>query len=497
MLGNWSLGDYWKKDAIKFTFEFLTKVLRLPEEKIAVTCFRGDKDAPKDGESEKAWLSLGIPKERIAFLGKDDNWWGPAGQTGPCGPCTEVYYWKLKKSPPKKFDPDNKNWVEIGNDVLMEYSKTPDEKYVPLKQKNVDFGGGLDRILALINSLDDNYLSELWEPIIKQIEMLSGKTYKKNETSMRIIADHLRTSVFILNEHIAPSNVEHGYILRRLIRRSVRHAKQLGIENNFTKQIAKSVIETYKIAYQDLEKNRDFILNELETEEDRFRKKLDIGMQHFNKISPSGKTISGKDAFLLFQSFGFPIEMTEELAKEKGWYVDRKEFDKEFEKHQELSRKSTEGIFKSGLADHSEKSVRYHTATHLLNEALRKVVDPSIKQRGSNITPERLRFDFSFPRKLTQEEVKKVEDLVNKKIKEDLLVTREEMPLEAALKSGAEAEFGAKYPPVVSVYSIGDFSKEICTGPHVDRISQLGKFKIVKEESVAAGVRRIKAVVEP
>ncbi len=496
MLGNWSLGDYWKKEAITFTFEFFTKVLKMPKEKIAASCFKGDKDAPKDEESAKIWLSLGLSKDRIAFLGKDDNWWGPAGMTGPCGPCTEIYFWKSSDPPPKKFDPDDKNWVEIGNDVLMEYGKTADGEYVPLKQKNVDFGGGLERITAVINGFDDNYLSELFFPIIKRIEAISEKTYKGNERSMRIIADHLRTSVFILNERISPSNVEQGYILRRLVRRAVRHAKQLGVEDSFTSNIAESVIDTYKSAYPDLEKNKDFILKELGAEENRFRKTLEQGIAHFSKTAPVKNTITGKDAFLLFQSYGFPIEMTMELAAEKGLKVDKTGFEKEMQKHQELSRKSTEGIFRSGLADHSEKSVRYHTATHLLNEALRVAVDKSIKQRGSNITPERLRFDFSFSRKLTPEEVRKVEDLVNKKIKESLVVTREEMSLEQALKSGSQSEFGAKYPPVVSVYTMGNFSKEICTGPHVSNTKEVGHFRIVKEEAVAAGVRRIKAVVE-
>ncbi len=496
MLGNWSLGDYWKKDAIKFTFEFFTNIVNLPAEKIAASCFGGDEYAPRDEESAEVWRSIGIPKERIAFLGKDDNWWGPAGQTGPCGPCTEIYFWKSSGKPPKKFDTSDKRWVEIGNDVLMAYSKTADGEFVPLKQKNVDFGGGLERIIAVLNGVDDNYLSEIFLPVIKKIENVSKKKYADNQKSMRIIADHIRTSVFILSEKVTPSNVEQGYILRRLIRRAIRHGKQLGLENKFTKEVAGVVIDVYEDAYPDLKKNENFILEELDAEENRFRKNLESGIAHFNKITPVEKTISGKDAFLLFQSYGFPIEITKDLAREKGVSVDVAGFEEEYKRHQELSRKSTEGIFKSGLADHSEKSVRYHTATHLLNQALRQAVDKGIKQRGSNITPERLRFDFNFPRKLTPKEIRKVEDLVNKKIKEGLVVTREEMPLEQALKSGAQSEFGAKYPPVVSVYTMGSFSKEICTGPHVQHTAQVGKFKIMKEEAVAAGVRRIKAVVE-
>lgn len=498
MIGNWSLGDYWKKEAIELTFEFYTKILKVPMEKIGVSCFEGDEDAPKDEESAKIWESLGISKERIAFLGKEDNWWGPAGQTGPCGPCTEIYYWASSEPAPKKFDPDDNRWVEIGNDVLMEYDKKEDGTFVPLKQKNVDFGGGVERNITVLNGLDDDYLSELFLPLIKQIENTSGKSYKGNEKSMRIIADHIRAAVFILGDEkrITPSNVTHGYVLRRLLRRAIRHARLLEAKEELLQDLAKTVIEQYGKDYPELEKNKELIFTEIEKEKEKFEKTIEKGMQHFLQIRPVEKKITGKDAFLLFQSYGFPLEITKELAAEKGWKVDAEGFEKEFEKHQELSRTTSAGAFRSGLADESEETTKLHTATHLLNEALRKAVDPEIKQRGSNITPERLRFDFNFPRKLTDEEIKKTEDLVNQKIKEGLPVKREEMPLKDALKAGAQSEFGAKYPDIVSVYSVGDFSKEICTGPHVSNTSEIGHFKITKEESVGAGIRRIRAVVE-
>jgi alanyl-tRNA synthetase len=499
MLGNWSLGDYFKKQAIEWSYEFLTNEnwLGLDPKRIFVSVFEGDSNAPRDDESASIWLSLGLSKTRIYFLPKKDNWWGPAGQSGPCGPDTEMFYDTLKDKCGKDCKPGCGcgKYVEIWNDVFMQYNKTQDGKYEPLPQKNVDTGMGLERMCAAMTGKSNVYETELFLPVIKKIKSLASKTDIRSE---RIVADHMRATVFILGDDkpTVPSNIGQGYILRRLIRRAIRHARLLGINENFTKQLAKIIIDNYCAQYHILQKSQDFILSELEKEEDRFRKKLEIGMQHFTKIVPQNNTISGKDAFLLFQSFGFPIEMTQELAKENGWNVDRKEFDLEFERHQELSRKSTEGIFKSGLSDNSDISIRYHTATHLLNEALRQVLGDGIKQRGSNITPERLRFDFNFSRKLTQDEITRVESLVNRKVLEALQVTREEMPLGDALKSGAQCEFGAKYPSVVSVYTIGNFSKEICTGPHVKNTKDVGHFRIIKEEGVAAGVRRIKAVVE-
>ncbi|MEM4259385.1 MAG: alanine--tRNA ligase [Candidatus Pacearchaeota archaeon] len=508
MLGNWSLGDYFKKEAIEFSMEFLTKILKIPIERLAVTVFAGDSDAPRDEESAEIWQKMGIPKERIAFRPKEDNWWGPAGEFGPCGPDTEMYYWKNNsKKAPKKFNPEDENWVEIWNDVLMQYNKTK-EGYVKANQQNVDTGMGVERTLAVLNGLEDNYLSSIFQPIIKEIENISKQSYKeeKNKKAMRIIADHIRAATFILGDEraIKPSNIGQGYVLRRLIRRAIRYAKILAIKENCTSKIAKVVIPIYP-DYPELKKNQEFIMKQLDEEESRFNETLENGLKKFNNmIKNKPKEISGKDAFLLFQSYGFPLEMTIELAKEKGIKVNEKDYKKELEKHQELSRTATAGVFKSGLADQSETTKRLHTATHLLNAALKEILkDKSIKQKGSNITPERLRFDFNFPRKLTDEEIKAIEEWVNEKIKEKLEVRREEMPVKEAFATGAEGEFGAKYPEIVSVYTIQSkgnekmpISREICTGPHVTNTEQLGKFRIVKEESVAAGIRRIKAVLE-
>lgn len=507
MLGNWSFGDYFKEDAIKFSYEFLTKELKIPTEKLAVTTFSGNKNSPKDEESIKIWFSLGIPKERIASI--NDNWWGPAGQTGPCGPDTEMFYWKSNsKTPPKIFNPKDNNWVEIWNDVFMQYNKNSDGKYEILKQKNVDTGMGVERTLAILNNLEDNYESSIFIPIINEIEKISSKKYskadEKEKKAMRIVADHIRTATFILGDdkQISPSNTDQGYVLRRLIRRAIRFGKQLGIKENFTSGIAKVVIKEYP-DYQELERNRKRIIEELNSEEQKFSQTIEKGLKKFEQLSKD-KLISGREAFLLFQSYGFPIEMTQELADEKNIKIDLEEYNKEFSKHQDLSRTASEGKFKSGLADDSEATKKLHTATHLLNETLRFVLkDKNIKQRGSNITPERLRFDFSFSRKLTDEEIKKVEDKMNEIISSNLKITREEIPLEDAISSGAQSEFGAKYPEMVSVYTIHKpgkmdewYSKEICTGPHVGSTKELGKFKILKEESSSSGVRRIKAILE-
>lgn len=505
MMGNWSLGDYFKEEAIKMTFEFQTKILGIPLDKYATTCFEGDENAGKDEESAKIWESLGVKKERIAFLPKEDNWWGPAGKTGPCGPDTEQFFWKDKKvKAPKEFDPSDKRWVEIGNDVLMQYVKNENGKYVEAKQKNIDFGGGVERTIAVLNGLDDNYLTEVWQPLIKEIEKLSEKNYGKNEDetrAIRIIADHLKASVFIVGDGVVPSNSERGYVLRRLIRRAVRYGRILGIRQ-FCRNVSMRVFDIYD-DYENLKYNKQSILDEIEKEETRFNLTLESGMKTFEKLVSENKKVDGKNAFLLYQSYGFPIEMTLELAKESGIEVDEKGFEQENKKHQELSRTQSAGSFKSGLADNSEATKKLHTSTHLLNEALRQVVNKDIRQKGSNITPERLRFDFNMDRKLTPEEIKKVEDWINDKIKKGLEVKREEMKLEEATKSGAQAEFGMKYPEKVSVYTILDskdprgwVSKEICTGPHVSNTKEIGKFKIQKEESSSAGVRRIKAVTE-
>lgn len=490
MLGNWSLNDYWKEEAIKLSFEFLIKELKVPKEKIAVSIFRGDKDAPKDMESEKIWLNLGISKERIKALPKENNWWGPAGQYGPCGPDTEMFVY-LKEKAPKEFNPDDKNWVEIWNDVFMQYNRTEYE-YKELNQKNVDTGFGLERAAMILQKKNSVFETDLFFNIVNKIKSLSKK---HDEKAVRVISDHLRASCFILAELIKPSNVEQGYILRRLLRRSIRYGRLLEIKENFIPEILEIIINDYKKDYTYLEENKRFILEHAKLEEEKFNASLEKGLNEFNKMNFK-RIILGKDAFYLYQSFGFPIEIIKDLAKEKNLDVDEKEFNKEFEKHQEISRVGAEQKFKSGLADHSEQTTKLHTATHLLLQALKDVLKQDIKQMGSNITPERTRFDFSFPRKLTDEEIKKVEYKINEIIKKDLKVTRLEMPFKEAMKKGINAFFNDKYPEVVSVYYVGDFSKEVCTGPHVTRTGVLGYFKIIKEESSSAGVRRIKAILE-
>src|SRR3989344_1792136 len=501
MFGNWSLGDYWKEDAIKYTFEFHTKILKIHLEKYAVSVFAGDNDAEKDEESANTWHKLGIPKERIAFLPKKDNWWGPAGNTGICGPDTEMFFYSGKKAT-KKFNPEDKNWVEIGNNVLMQYTKDEKGNYALAKQKNIDFGGGVERTLAVLNGFNDNYLTEIWQPLIKEIEKISHKNYQEHKKEMRIIADHIKASVFIIADGIVPSNTGQGYVLRRLIRRAIRHSKLLNIETNITSILAEKVIYIYK-DYENLTKNKEIILKEIEKEETKFRSTLEKGIRQFNKLAENQKEVSEKESFLLFQSYGFPIEMTEEMAKEKGIKVNIKEFQNEYQKHQELSRTLSAGTFKSGLSDNSEKTTRLHTATHLLNEAMSRVLGPEVAQRGSNITPERTRFDFVFNRKLTNEEIKEIENTVNSIVKKALEVKCEELEYKKATESGAKGEFGHKYPEKVSVYTVidkeekrGYFSKEICTGPHVKNTKEIGKIKITEQSSVSAGVRRIKAIVE-
>lgn len=499
MLGNWSLGDYFKKESIAWSFEFLTdkKWLNLPLDKLAFTVYQGDKIVPKDEESAEIWKGLGVSKERIAYLGKDNFW--SAGEKGPCGPSTEIFYWKLKSKAPKVFDAKDNNWVEIWNNVFMTYYRKEDRTLEPLKQKNVDTGMGYERTLAALSGEQSAYETDLFQPMVNKLEQISGKKYATEKKAMRIIADHLRAAVFLIGDQngIVPSNVDQGYVLRRLIRKAIRLGKLIGIKGSFTVQIAEIIVKEYQQSYPELHQNYAKILSELEKEEHKFNSTLEQGLKEFEKMAVQNKLISGKDAFLLFQSYGFPLEMTQELAQEKKIKVDAVGFKKEFEHHQELSRVGAEQKFKGGLSDSSSETTKLHTATHLLNEALGKILKEDIKQRGSNITPERLRFDFNFGRKLTADEVRKVEEEVNKRIKEKLEVVREEMSVEKAFQSGAHGEFGAKYPAQVSVYTIGkNYSKEICMGPHVKNTSELGKFKILKEESSAAGIRRIKAVLE-
>jgi alanyl-tRNA synthetase len=619
MLGNWSLGDYWKKEAIEYSFKFLTEILKIPKENLAVSIFAGSnsiQNIQRDNESANFWISLGIPKEKIIPV--TNNWWGPAGKTGPCGPDTEMFCWKSKKPVSKKIetkDLNDKNWIEIWNDVFMEYNKdkklilvggmyclydknfkinkellemldefnthtiltvnkfrekgfnlirehsrykdtnwkafsleergikkdnieyfkelikkfnlVPEEiiyfdhdkknietakklgilskdynsinqikkfieenlwMFIPLKQKNVDTGMGVERTLSILNNLDDNYLTDCFLPIIKEIEKLSGEEYEKNKREMRIIADHLKASVFIINDGIIPSNTEHGYVLRRLIRRAIRYGMLIGLKN-FIEKVAESVFEIYS----DYKFDKEKILNELKKEEEKFNQTLEKGINRAKKMAKN-LTISGRDAFLLYQSYGFPLELTKEILLEFGSDVDEKGFYDELKQHQELSRTATAGKFKSGLADNSVVTTKLHTATHLLLSALKIILkDEKIIQKGSNITPERLRLDFSFLRKLTKKEINEIENLVNEQIKKEIPVIKEELTLEEAKKSGARGIFDDKYGKIVSVYTIGNFSKEICTGPHVKNTKELGKFKIIKEESSSNGVRRIKA----
>lgn len=495
MLGNWSLGDYFKEEAIELSFDFLINTLGLSKERLAVSVFGGDDKAKKDLGSYQIWSSLGIPKERIVYL--NGNWWETAG-AGPCGPDTEMFYWKSnRKKAPKVFNPEDENWVEIWNDVLMEYKKSADGVYSEDGQKNVDTGMGVERTVAVLNGLEDNYLADMWKPIIEEIERLSGRPYEGNERTMRIVADHIKASVFIIADGVVPSNTERGYVLRRLLRRAIVNLRRLGFAGtDLVGPIAEKVFEIYD-DYAVLQENKERVFLEIKLEEERFDKTLEKGLNFFEKLTRENKIIDGKNAFLLFQSYGFPIEMIKEMAKEKVVRVDEAGFNKEFEKHRELSRTASVGKFKSGLADDSEATTKLHTATHLLNQALRVVLGkPDIYQKGSNITPEKLRFDFNFDRKLTEEEVEAVENLVNEKVSEGIPVVVEEMSLDEAKKAGAQGVFESKYGERVKVYSVGDFSKEICAGPHVKNTKEIGRFKIVKEESSSSGVRRIKAILE-
>ncbi len=498
MLGNWSLGDYFKKESISWSFEFLTKVLNIPVNKLAVTVFKGNDLIPFDEESYNKWLELGIKKERIA-LTEEDNFW-IAGSSGPCGPDTEIFYYRNDGEVPVNFDTNDDNWVEIWNNVFMQYFKDDFGKITELPKKNVDTGMGVERVTAILEGVNDNYLSSIWKDVIKVIEDVSFLPYEGNEKSMRIIADHIRTSIFISADYagIKPSNTDQGYILRRLIRRAIRHAKKLNIDINsdWEQLIAKKIIDKYKKYYHELEDNENTVLEVLKNEKNKFNKTLEKGLKEFSKIVSNNKEIDGLTAFHLYDTYGFPIELTVELAKEHGLKVDEEGFLENFKKHQELSRNSSGAKFKGGLAGNSEIETRYHTATHLLNAALKEVVSKDIHQRGSNITVERMRFDFNCDHKLTEEEKQKVENLVNEWIDEGLEVKCIEMTKEEALASGAECMFIDKYPDIVTVYEIGNVSKELCGGPHVKNTKEIGKFKIVKEEASSAGVRRIKAVIE-
>ena len=531
MLGNWSLGDYFKKEAIEWSYEFLTspEYLGLDKRKLAVTVFAGEKENNilRDEEAAQIWKNCGMPEHKIAYLPRKNNWWGPAGLTGPCGPDTEMFFWRGQTEfPPEDSNPDTDedNWLEIWNDVFMQYFKKEDGTYEPLKQKNVDTGMGLERTLVVLNGMNDVFQIDTFLPIIEKIEKISGHKYNENPEitkAMRVVGDHLRTATMIMGDDhkIAPSNVDQGYIVRRLIRRAIRHGRNLGITENFCAQISKEVIKIFTDIYPEIGRNQEFVLIEMDKEEIKFRNTLEQGIKEFEKLLKGFEmafektgvkitTISAKQAFKLYDTYGFPIEMTKELSDENNLEIDLTGFEEEFKKHQELSRAGAEQKFKGGLADTSEMSTKYHTATHLLHAALRAVLGTHVEQRGSNITAERLRFDFSHGEKMTDEQKKEVEDLVNYAIAQNYPVSFEEMTVSEAKEQGAMGLFEDKYGSKVKVYTVGDpkqkpqaiigsptFSKEICGGPHVENTGTLGKFTIQKEEASSAGVRRIKAVL--
>jgi alanyl-tRNA synthetase len=507
MLGFWSLGDYWKQQSLRWTLEWFTDVLGLEKERISVTVFAGDELTPRDEEAAQVWRELGIPEERIYYLPRKDNWWGPVGETGPCGPDSELFY--DTGLPP--CGPDCRpgcncgKYIEIGNNVFMQYNRTLQGTFEPLKQRNIDVGLGLERILSMIQGTEDVYATDLFLPIVQRIEQLrqGSKTTlspEQEQRLVRIIADHLRAATFIIADGVIPSNVEQGYIGRRLIRRAVRAGHELGLPTPFTAEVAQAVIDRFAPIYPELEQRRAAILNELTREEQRFARTLAKGLREFEKLEErtraSGETtLSGQAVFHLFDTFGFPPTLTAELAQERGLQVDMEGFNALFRQHQERSRQGAQKKFAGGLADHSEQTTRLHTATHLLHQALRDVLGTHVRQMGSNITPERLRFDFSHPQRLTPEEIRRVEEIVNRQIERDLQTRMEIMPLQQALEQGALAFFGDRYGDLVKVYSIGDYSKEVCGGPHVQHTAGMGRFHITKVETIGQGVQRIRAVL--
>jgi alanyl-tRNA synthetase len=502
MLGNWSLGDYFKPESLAWSYEFVTQDLGLDPARLAVTVFEGDEDAPRDDVSAGIWRGLGIPGERIFFLPKADNWWGPAGATGPCGPDSEIFV--------DTGRPDHSGcrpgcscgkWFEIWNNVFMEYNKTADGRCVKLRQQNVDTGMGVERTLAVLNGYDDTFKIEIIWPLVERIEQLSGRRYAGNPVPFRVIADHLRASTFAIADGATPSNVEAGYVVRRLIRRMVRSGRDLGIRHNFCAELSSVVVALFADEYPEVEQNRARIQEELDREETKFKRTLERGLREYYKVAErtagaGRRVISAADAFDLFETFGFPLPFTVELAREQGLGVDEAGFEALYQEHRDISRRGIGQKFKGGLADHAEATTRLHTATHLLHQALRQVLGPSVRQMGSNITAERLRFDFSHPNRLTPEQLREVEEIVNEHIRRDLPVSMEVTSLEQALQSGALAFFGEKYGDQVKVYSIGTFSKEVCGGPHVAHTGVLGRFKITKQESIGQNVQRVRAVLE-
>ncbi|MFW9990446.1 MAG: alanine--tRNA ligase [Candidatus Odinarchaeota archaeon] len=506
MLGNWSFGDYFKKKAVEWSYEFLTgsEWLGIDPDRLSFTVFAGDEVVPRDDEAADLWKKHGIPEERIHYLPREDNWWGPAGKTGPCGPCTEMFYDTGKDpcSPECKPGCSCGKYFEIWNDVFMTYNKTADGTYVPLEQHNVDTGMGVERTIAVLTGKSSVYEIETLVPLMEAVRKLVSIENDPDEgqtKAIRIIADHIRAVTFIMGDDrgILPSNVEHGYVVRRLIRKAIRQGRMLDIQGQFLPELAGIVIDIYRDTYPELDRNKDFVLTGLAKEEKNFSKALDRGLKRFQQIFSRNGKITGEDAFLLFTSFGFPVEMTRELAEEQGLSINMVEFEKEFEHHRQLSRESTKGKFESGLADHSERTTQLHTTTHLLHQALRNILGDHVQQKGSNVTKDRTRFDFNYDRKLTAEEVAKIEEIVNEKVKQAIPVSKTELSPEDALKSGALGFFQEKYGEKVTVYSVGDYSKEICTGPHVKNTREItGKIKIQKQKKIGAGMMRIWATVE-
>jgi len=524
MLGNWSLGDYFKEGAIKMSFEFLTTArdgggLGLSLEKLAVSCFEGDEDAPRDDESAEIWKSLGISASRLAFLPKSENWWGPAGNTGPCGPDTEMFYWTGSGGAPAKFDPEDSGWLEIWNDVFMQYNKKEDGSYEPLEQKNVDTGMGVERVVSVLNGVTSPFETDLFSDALNEIRLLASYTAPTQDQlrSERIIADHLRSATFMMGDRMgtSPSNTDQGYVLRRLIRRSIRHGRKLGIEIDFVRKIAGIVVKNYSDYYTELAENQEKIFDEISKEEAQFNRTINKGLgvlrkemeKHENEKSKGLKVFGDKFCFEMLATYGFPLEMTIEELEAGGWIKDSterkkvlKEFEENYKKHQEMSRAGAEQKFSGGLADHSEEVIRMHTATHLLHQALRNVLGKHVEQKGSNITQERLRFDFIHGEKMTDEQKAEVERIVNDQIRAALPISFEEMTVEEAKAKGAIGLFESKYGDRVKVYTMGEgdnvFSMEICGGPHVKNTKEVGNFKIKKEESSSSGVRRIKAIVD-
>jgi alanyl-tRNA synthetase len=524
MLGFWSLGDYWKQDSLRWTFEWFTRVLGLEQERISVTVFAGDSDAPRDDEAVQIWLELGIPQERIYYLPKEDNWWPPVGKTGPCGPDSELFYDTGRPKHGLNCQPGCAcgKYIEIGNNVFMQFNKTAEGTYVPLTQRNIDVGIGLERTVCVHQRTSDIYSTDLFTPIVQRINELrmvqEGSTpgrpdnevalvgskenaalsTEQKERLIRIIADHVRAATFVIADGVMPGNVEQGYICRRLIRRAVRCGHELNLSHMFIAEVAQAVIIRYGSIYPLLEERQSTILNELTREEGRFGQTLSRGLREFQKqeerLRQGGETIvSGEMVFRLFDTFGFPPSLTAELAQERGLDTDLDGFDVLFKQHQERSRQANQKKFSGGLADQSERTTQLHTATHLLQQALRDVIGTHVHQVGSNITQERLRFDFSHPKKLTGEEIQRVEEIVNQQIRRDLQATMEVIPLQQALDQGALAFFGERYGEMVKVYRIGDYSMEVCGGPHVQHTGGMGRFHIIKVETIGQGVQRIRA----